>query len=266
MADAGGTVDRRALGRIRDALTGSYRAVAADRELAAEIEAAWPGTGRLVSLADEWHRLMSLRAVEAGARSVIYAAAGRPPPGGLLHAGAADADPEARFGYVFSDAETEAYSRGRLEEAGDGRVLIARGRAEDPGEWLEAEPVAGLLAAGPASVHLVLAVQRWPPELCLEVLLALRRGLPPGSGACLSAGTAAGPRAAEYAEYVSARTGRVWSHSRAQLDGWLALAGFAPGAGGARDVRAWERPWAEARLPAVAGPATVIGAAGTVPG
>ncbi len=259
-------VDWRAVGRLRDALTGSHRAGAAERKLAREIEAARPGTGQLVESGEEFHRRASEWAVtEGGARSVVYAAAGRPPHDGALHARAAAAAPDARFAYVFGDPETELFTRSHFERTGAGRVAFARGCCKDQEGWLREPGIAELTALGPVSVQLVLALHWWPPELCYRVLLAFRRELPPGSTVCMSCGIVSGPQAREYADLLSeGGGGRIRLHSREQIAGWIGMAGMVLHPAGVTDARAWQRPWGVPRRPA-AGPC-VVEAVCSVPG
>ncbi|MGH3295744.1 MAG: SAM-dependent methyltransferase [Trebonia sp.] len=243
---------RVAVSRLRNVLAGGSRGSGDDWATAAEIEAAWPGTGELVIRAHAFHRRAAAWAVTETAttrpaQAVVFSAAGLPPPDGPLHAWAARLAPQARFAYVHGDPTTALIARAVLEVPGRGRVTVIHGEAESPESWLGTDEAQKVLTAGPVSVQVVLAAHRWPSWLVAQALTAYRRYLPSGSTVCMTMGSASGPRAGEYVEYLAKRTGPVFSHSPEQVAGWVGFAGLRLHPRGVTDVGPSGRTGAPAR-------------------
>ena len=233
--------DRGDATRLLDAIAGGRRAFAADQATAGQIELNYPGVTELVRRCFAFHRKGAAWAVTEvefcpPAQSVIFTATGLPPRDRPLHEAAARLRPAARFAYVNASATTTLINRAVLELPEPGRVRAFEGDTEDPESWITTT-AKDLLDAGPVSVHICLAVNRWPAWLAVQVLTAYRRLLPPGSTVCLSVGSATGPRAAEFETYMSGKLGRLYTHVPEQLAGWIEFSGLRMHPWGVRDVR-----------------------------
>ena len=180
---------------VRYALTGGGRpwALRAEREIAGRLAAAYPGLGRMIQAAYEWHRVTAARA--AGGELP-----GKPPAGlvfvgaglaaGLpLHAYADEVRPGTRVVYVDPAKRTAEVN---AEFLADGRrVAVACAGPGDPAAVLGAAPCAELLAAGPVSVHLVACPSLWPPGEAAAAVAGYASpvGLPDGSAVRLRPGS-----------------------------------------------------------------------------
>lgn len=230
LREAGDAPDRAAVARLRNVLAGGTRGAGGDWQLAAEMEAAWPGTGDLITRAHWSHRLMAAQAVttaDSPAQAVIFTAAGLPPPDGPLHAWAAKLVPDTRFAYVHGDPTLSLIARAVIEGLDRKHVTVIDREPEDPEAWIDGAAAQELLALGPASVHVVLAAHKWPGWLAAEVLTTYRRALPSGSSVCMTLATATGPLAGKYTAYMSRKAGaRIFAHTLEQVAGWIGFAGL----------------------------------------
>lgn len=223
---AGPDLERAA--RLRDVLAGGRRGTEADRQAAAHARAAWPSFAALPARVFAWHRTAAAWAVTETrvcppARAVVFTSAGLPPPDGPLHASAARLAPAARFAYVCRSARAELLNRALLEPGG-GRVTVLRQEQAAPESWLDTPAGQQLLAAGPVSVHLVMALQYWPEEVTARVLGACRERLPAGSSMCLT--TLWIPAAPDLMAFLAEHAAPLRSLSPGEVAGRLAAAGL----------------------------------------
>ena len=95
----------------------------------------------------------------------------------------------------------------------------------------------------PLFVLLPLVAHFWPPAFAASVLREWGALLPAGSVTALSLWIPDGTRAGdEFAEWFAGCAARMFTHSPADVAGWLEGAGMAVEASGVRDVRGWTGP------------------------
>lgn len=234
--------ERRRIARALSALAGGPVASAADREIAAVIEARFPGTGAQVREAREFHSLAAERAVrEQGARGLVVAPVGYPCPPDP-HIAALEADPAARC--VLADPDEEAALIAGAKWGGE-RVSVLQSPASDAAGLMGSDAVRAL--PGPLCLLLPHVASMLPPEVAAGMLAAYAKLLPPGSIVILSwwapgGGPDGGAVLALWRELVAP----AWGHTGADVAGWLDAAGLET-LRSPRDVRVRPgRAWMEA--------------------
>jgi hypothetical protein len=262
--------------RVRDALAGGKRALGRDRDVAAYFEERFPGVGKAVTVAHDFHRRAAMRAVTGQlgappAAAVIFASCGLPSPAGALHASAVEAVPRIRVLYADSDPKITETNRTVLARPDPGRVAALTGRARCPQEILGSPQAAELLTQGPVSVQVILVPHRWPPDVAREAVAGYAELLPPGSTLCLSLGSPdRDPRtgkmtaqAREFLDLMSLAGGPAYPHFPEDVASWVEDAGMLLNRMGVADAREFGRPAPSAPLAGL--PGRVIAAAGIVP-
>jgi hypothetical protein len=249
--------------RVTCALTGGVHHTAADREAAAAIEGAFPGTGEQLLAGRSFHARAAERAItREGIRGVIIAAAGYPCPPDP-HRGALGVTPAAGTRFVFLDPDEEVTDVNLDVPGADPRVTAARAHAAGPAGMLAVPEVAAL--PRPLLVMLPLVAGWWPGDVAAGVLAELGRLLPSGSLAALTLWVPDGGGAGE--EFLAAwrrHVGPACGHTAADVTGWLEGAGMAVMPPGPRDARILPgRDWAEEHY-SLRSPGRVIGAAARV--
>jgi S-adenosyl methyltransferase len=252
--------DTAAIARLYDVMRGGYHGRGADKDLAARIEDQFPGTAQTIRDAGRFHRRTAVLAVTAGGASgVLFGASGFPLPGPQLHEDAARANPGARFAYAADGSVIRALITRSLKDAG--RAAAFQGSVRDPAGLLGSPQAAAL--GSPVSVHLPLVLHFWPADFAAWAIAEygrLLRERGPGSSLVLSLRLADG--GGEYARLLAGAGIRVYGHTAAAVEGWIAAAGLDPDPRGITDVRAWGRPWGTLREPPAG---MVAGAVAMVP-
>ena len=270
--------------RVRDALareaagppwTLSGYAREAEREVAAYLAGRYPGLGRMILAAYEWHRARIAGAVAGGstrfpapaAAGAVIAGAPLPVPGPQLHERAAAAAPQALFAFTAPCPELADVLAAEVAGPSGGRVQVVMARAADPDAVIGSAPVAEMTARGPVAVHVVLVPARWPPDLAPRVIARYAELVPPGSVLSLSVITAVpGPPGEAMMGDGSLAGGPAYCHCPADAERWLTGAGLVLHPGGAVPARVWQRGgWGD--YPVAPGtPGRVTVAAGLKPG
>jgi hypothetical protein len=228
------------IARFRDALLGGHLSYSADRTAAYEVERAFPGTAAMLGSALDFHRRAAAWTA-AGSRyappaaSVVFTAAGLPPPGVPLHTDAAAVSPSCRFGYSCCDESTRDVAAAALP----GDVSVFRADPADPAGVVAAAGEAGLPVSRPAGVHIVMAAPWWPEKLLREVAGGYARLLAPGSCLALSGVSGTGNFIAGLGRALGAE---LHAHEPARLARCLADAGLSLQPWGVRDAANWGQP------------------------
>jgi len=228
--------DTAAAARLYDAFRCGFRAHTAEKILAAEITAWYPGIAEQARMIDDFHARAAAWAVTAGgAAGVIFGAAGFPPPGGMPHAEAARANPAAAFAYADANPAVTALLRRELEH--DKRAAAYTASIRDPAKLLGA-PEAQAIGM-PVSVHLCMAAHFWPGPFSARLLAQYAELLDPGSSVVLTLGVQ-GPdeeRGRELARLLTSVTGPIYRHTVQDVADWIAGAGMVLAAPGVTDIR-----------------------------
>jgi hypothetical protein len=236
-------IDSGRIARVHDALAGGIWADAAEREIAAEADARWPGTGDQVRAARVFHARVAAWAVTTqGTRAVIVGAAGYPCDPDP-HREALAAVPEARFAFCDPDPVVTLANRAILGR--DPRVTASHASVTDPAAllawpWMGAPP-------GPLLAVLPLAAACWPGPCAAALLAEYGRLMPSGSLLAMSLWVPDGGRGGEeFLHWWRDRVSPAFGHSPEGVAGWLEEAGMEIMPPGVRDVRGYPgREWAE---------------------
>lgn len=260
--------------RVRDALTGGKRGLGRERDVAAYLEQRFPGIGRAVTAAHDFHRRAALWAVTGGelappAEAVIFAACGLPAPSGPLHADALEAAPHVRILYCDSNPKITEVNVDALVRPDPERVMAETAWRPLP-EVLGTPQARELTRLGPVSVQLMHALHWWPPPIAREAVAGYGRRLPPGSTLCMSLWTPerdtdgkVTPEGEEMMEVMTLAGGRAYTHSAQDVAEWVMAAGMRLHPMGVTDAREFGRPAPKAPLAGL--PGRVIEAVGIVP-
>ena len=189
--------------RVRDYWLGGHDSFAADREMAARIEAAYPpprsgedpepAPRRMTWCAQAFLGRAVTYAAKQGVSQFVHLAAGYPPPRracAMTHETARDVTPDARCVYV--DADEVAVSHVRAATAGTAGVTAIAADYAEPGDVLryvtsEALQDRGRIDLGrPVAVLLPMALQFMTARRAREVCGAYVEALVPGSFLVLS--------------------------------------------------------------------------------
>src|SRR5450756_113223 len=211
---------------VYDALRGGRRNLAADRDAAAALENAFPGTGeRMLEEQDFTVRAVTW-AAGSGISQFIVAGAGMPGPAAQnVHEAARAAVPGAVTVYASADPYAAAWNRALLAEddplveAVDASVLSPAGIFGHPSvkELID--------LAEPACVVVPMVLHFFAPADARLILRELAAPLAPGSVVAVSAWAGGDPtRAGEFERMFAVC--RIWSHEAAGLAGWMSAAGL----------------------------------------
>jgi hypothetical protein len=254
--------------RVRDALAGGHRNLAADRDLAAVITARFPGVPAAIAEA----RAFTVRAVTwcalQGIAQYVVPDPG-PPAGGPVREAARAVIPGARVavGCPPGDAPALAYAL-RDAAALPGVAVISGMPAGDPVTLL-ASPALRAVADmdGPACAVLPLIAHLMGPGRARDMIAGVAAQLAPGSAVIVSAAVPDPGRAGDELIAAFAPCAEVHRHPPGVIAGWLEEAGLEIVEPGVTDVRGWRAGWPEPRLARPRGvPAVTAGGIGRVPG
>jgi hypothetical protein len=252
--------------RLWNALAGGPHAFEGDRDAAAGIEAAWPGTRETIRRARESHaRAASWAVTEGGIGRVIFGSAGLPAPL-PAHTGAAALSPAARFWFADPDADVTRVRRAVIERCprpACRQAAAVRGALSDPGGLLAACGLEG--GDAPVMVQAQMSGHFWPGQAMRAGMREWAPALPPGSVLFMSLLSVCPRRGRGFADALGAAAGTpVYCHSPADVRGWLEDAGLEILRPGVADVRAWpDQGWAEPEL--CSSPVRAVDVAARVP-
>lgn len=217
----------------------------ADRELAAQIEARFPGTAARTRAAHAFHLRAASWAARQGITRFVRAGAVTWLAGRNVHDAARAVNPAAQVVYVNRNPDAAAIA-GRLFRREPG-ITAVRAAALVPSRALGAAPVRRLLAAGePVCLIIGMVMQYAPPRRCPAVIASWASALPPGSLVVISA-AAEGDRDG-FGALAAMSPVRMWRYEMADLEAWAAGLDVVPP--GAADVRTLPGGWAAGEFPA----------------
>jgi len=242
--------DTPAIQGVYDALRGGHRHLDPDRQLAAAIEAQFPGTARLVREERDFCGRAITWAARQGIRQYVAAGAGMPPQEGQnLHDYVRRVLPGAVVAYVSSDPYVTAFRRHLLAARTPGIVAV-----EADLRW----PYAVMTHPGlttlidceePACIMLSLVMHFAAPEQAAPIIRRFADWLVPGS--CMIVSLLIPDSSPDGAEFMSlaGQAGTMYRHAPADVAGWLEEAGLETVAPGVVPVQAWPSGgWAAGRL------------------
>jgi hypothetical protein len=250
--------------RVRDALLGGRRNLAADRDLAAVLEARYPELPALLGDAREF----TVRAVTWAARQGIagYVAygAGLPLPG-AVHEAAQAVIPSARVAYACDPGDASGLATPCPLAACCPGVVAAC--APGPAALLGSPALAAVLDLGePACVVLPMIVHLMDAADARDMVAGVAAALAPGSAVVLSAGVPDATAAGDALIVACAPGGTVRRHPPAVIAGWLEAARLEVVPPGVADVRGWRAGMPVPRLPGRRLPARAVGVVARVRG
>jgi hypothetical protein len=249
--------------RVHDCWLGGYAHFPVDKQLADEIEAAFPGTARHVREARAFLTRAVACAAGTGIRQYLHAGASIP-AGQAARDTARAAHPGARIVYSHHDAADATYARHLLAGA-DPCIAAVRGDIRDAAGILAQPGARELLDPGePLCVILHMVLMLLPADQARESVAGFAALMAPGSMMIVSAWVPDGSPESERLSVMLAPAAPVFPHSADDVASWLDSAGLETAPPGVAGVRAWPSGWAEAQLP-VRRPARIVGAVATVP-
>lgn len=264
-------LDPAPIARLRDALLGGTRATARERKLAARLAARWPALPGLIWGTVAFHARAACWAVEEGAATVVFGAAGYPvPDAGLadaraagypvpgqlpLHARAATAAPRARMVYADADEVATAVNGVLLADPDPARVTAVQASVRDPEKLLDAARVPP--GGPPACVQLQCVLHWLPCEFAAWLVAEYARLLPSGSSIAMTMVIPGANGGDGLAAAARGSGGRLRPYSPADLEGWVEGAGMGLTRWGVTDVRAGEMRWPEEEFARHPGPRAV---------
>jgi hypothetical protein len=252
--------------RVRDALLGGRRNLAADRGLADELTTRFPGLPVAVAEA----RAFTVRAVTwcalQGIGQYVVPEPGPPPPGAVREAARA-VIPGARVAVACPPGDASALAYALRDAARLPGVAVISGMPV-------ADPIAMLGSAAlravadldrPACVVLALMLHLMGASEARDMVAGVASALAPGSAVIVSAGVVDRTPAGDELIAVAAPCAVVRRHPPGVIAGWLAAAGLEIVEPGVTDVRGWRAGMPEPRLRPRRVPAMVAGAVARVP-
>lgn len=252
--------------RVRDALLGGRRNLAADRGLADELTTRFPGLPVAVAEA----RAFTVRAVTwcalQGIGQYVVPDPG-PAAGAAVREAARAVIPGARVAVACPPGDSSALAYALLDAARlPGVAVISGAPVADPAALL-ASPALRAVADmdGPACVVLALMLHLMDAGQARDMVARVAAMLAPGSCVVVSAAIPDSSPDGDELIAVAAPCAVVRRHPPGVIAGWLAAAGLEIVEPGVTDVRGWRAGMPEPRLRPRRVPAMVAGAVARVP-
>lgn len=251
--------------RVRDALLGGHRNLAADRDLAGVLAGLFRGLPAMIADAREFTvRAVTWTARQGIAQYLVYGA-GLPLPG-AVHEAAQAVIPGARVAYVCDPGDASGLACARAVAARCPGVMVVR-TAAGPAALMRSPVLEAVLdEPGPACVVLPMIVHLMDAGDARDMVAGVAAALVPGSAVVVSAGVPDATAAGDALIAACAPGGTVRRHPPAVIAGWLAAAGLVVVPPGVADVRGWRAGMPEPRLPGRGLPAVTVGVVARVPG
>jgi hypothetical protein len=254
--------------RVRDALAGGDRNLAADRDLAAAITTRFPGVPAAIADA----RAFTVRAVTwcalQGIAQYVVPDPG-PAAGGAVREAAQSVIPSARVAVACPPGDAPALAYALRDAAALPGVTVISGTPVAGPVALLASPALRAVADldGPACVVLALTLHLMDAGQAAAMIAGVAGQLAAGSAVIVSATVPDATAAGDELIAAFSPAGRVHRHPPGVIAGWLEAAGLEVVPPGVTDVRGWRAGMPEPRLPRPRGvPAATAGGIAVVPG
>jgi hypothetical protein len=222
--------------RVRDAMLGGSRNLAADRDAAAALETRFPALPAAARDAREFKARAVTWAAGQGIRQFVACGAGLPLPG-AVHEVARAVIPSARVVYACHPGDASGLACARAVAAACPGVAVVRAGVR-PDVMLASPAVAAVVDVGePACVVLPMIVHLMPAGDARDMVAGVAARLAPGSAVIVSAAVPDETAAGDELIAACAPWADVYRHPPSVITGWLEDAGLAVMPPGVADVR-----------------------------